>query len=473
MGVPVSVELVLVPDLLLEREGFHPDRAVRVDRSSGRITEVDEAEKLSAEEGVRTEQLAERALLPGFVNAHSHAFQRIIRGRTQWKPADAPEADFWSWREAMYAVARALTPEELFQIARYSFVEMLLAGFTTVGEFHYLHRDPQGRPYEDPNELARRVLAAAREAGIRIVLLNTCYARGGVGEPAGLEQARFVTQDLESFRETTDQLIEACEGEPLASVGVAPHSVRTVPREWLAPLHDLARERALPLHMHLSEQPAEVTACREAHGLGPVELVAAEGLLDPDFTGVHVTHPSAREIGLFGSARATACLCPTTERDLGDGIPPASELIAAGASLAIGTDSHTLIDPFEELRLIEYHERLRSLQRVVLAEEGSEARGALGRRLLGWGTSGGARALGLEAGEIHPGHVADLVAVDLKHRSLAGATAETLPALLAFSASAAAVTDVWVGGEWLVRDGRHRDEEAAAAAFQTVSTRLG
>lgn len=491
----MSADLVLAPDLLLEGGAFREGRAVRIDRERGRIVAV-EGRGASAGRGggamsaagpnrtptaepagARVERLSGRALLPGFVNAHSHAFQRLLRGRAQWKPADAPGADFWSWREAMYAAARALSPEDVHDVSRFCFTEMLRAGFTAVGEFHYLHRDPEGRAYEDPNELARRVLAAARAAGIRIVLLDVCYAAGGIGEPLRPEQARFGTPELDGFLEATDELARAFRDDPLVSVGVAPHSVRAVPRAWLAPLAGWARGRGLPIHMHLSERPAEVADCRAAHGVGPVELAAEEGLLGPDFTGIHLTHPSAREIGRFGEAGATACLCPTTERDLGDGIPPAAELLEAGAAFALGTDSQTLIDPFEEMRLVEYHERLRTLRRVELAVpigKGPDGRARLGvaSRLLRFAAEGGARSLGLEAGAVRAGARADLVAVDVAHRALAGWTPGTLPELLAFSASADVVTDVWVGGERRVEARRHPGEEVATAAFGEVARRV-
>lgn len=473
----MSAARVLVPDLLLEDGRFRAERAVRMDGERGTIADVGPTEAILRDgEGARSiERLAGRALLPGFVNAHSHTFQRLIRGRTQWKPAAEPEADFWSWRESMYSAARALTPEDLFAVSRFCFVEMLRAGYTGVGEFHYLHRDPDGRPYEDPNELARRVLAAARAAGVRIVLLDVCYAAGGIGKPLRAEQARFGTPDLEDFLACVTALRDACGVDSLASVGIAPHSVRAVPRAWLRPLAEAARESGLPIHMHLSEQPAEVADCRAAHGLGPVELVAEEGLPGPDFTGVHLTHPSGREIGLFGEASATACLCPTTERDLGDGIPPATELLDAGASFAIGSDSHAVIDPFEEMRLVEGHERLRTLRRVVLSEAGRDApleeTWRVAPRLLGFAGAGGARSLGLEAGAIRPGAAADLVAVDLEDRRLAGWTADVLPELLVFSGSADLVTDVWVGGARRVEGRRHPDEAKAAAAFREVALR--
>lgn len=469
---------VLVPELLYVDGAFQTGQAVELDPASGRILAVGPADQLLDQSAIV--HLPGRALLPGFVNAHSHAFQRLIRGRTQWRPVSS-EADFWSWREAMYRAVRTLSPEDVQSVSRFCFLEMLRAGFTTVGEFHYLHNDPQGNRYDDSNELADRVLAAASEVGIRIVLLNGCYAAGGIGEPPGPEQARFATPDLDEFLVDTERLVAETSGAPLAGVGLSPHSVRAVPRAWLRPVAEFAASQKLPLHMHLSEQPGEVAACRKAFGVGPVELAATEGLLGPEFTGIHVTHPAASEIQMLGDAEATVCLCPTTECDLGDGIPPALELLEAGVGFALGTDSHTQLAPFVEMRLVEYHERLRTLQRVVLADRthagktpeagDGEERLTVASRLLGFATEGGAHSLGLEAGRIGQGALADFLAVDLAHPALAGWRREELPELLVFSAPPDVVTDVWVGGIRRIEGRRHPLEDEAAEAFCKVAVR--
>src|SRR5690606_28801549 len=230
---------ILVPDLLYDGGVFRRGVGLEIDAASGRIARVAGAREL--ERGARArgdvvETLSGRALVPGFVNAHSHAFQRLIRGRTQWRPAGEPEADFWSWREAMYGAALSLAPDDVYHASRFCFLEMLRAGFTSVGEFHYLHRDPAGDPYADPNELALRVVAAAEDVGIRIALLNVCYAAGGIGRPLEPQQRRFATPDLDAFLAETEQLAQRYADHALVTVGVAPHSVRAVPRAWLAPL---------------------------------------------------------------------------------------------------------------------------------------------------------------------------------------------------------------------------------------------
>ncbi|HEX7118322.1 MAG TPA: formimidoylglutamate deiminase, partial [Longimicrobiales bacterium] len=451
---------LLIPDLIYRDGRFEAGLGVEYDTGTGRITRVGPAGALAAGAGgaggaggaagggagPEVERLPGRALLPGFINAHSHAFQRLIRGRTQWRPATHPQADFWSWRESMYAAALAMSAEDVFHASRFCFLEMLRAGITSVGEFHYLHRDPEGRRYREPNELAHRVLDAAADVGIRIALLNVCYATGGIGRPLAPEQRRFATPELDAYLRDTADLQDAFRDDPRVTVGVAPHSVRAVPRAWLRELHAWATSRDMAVHMHVSEQPREVEDCVAAYGLRPVELLAAEGVLDERFTAVHATHLSPEEVALLGDAGATVCACPTTERDLGDGFLPGAELLDAETPVALGSDSHTVIDPFEEMRLVEYHERLRRLRRVVLAVPGAGGRLEVAPLLLELATESGARSLRLDAGRLEAGRLADFIAVDLDHPTLAGWTAETLPAILALSAPPDVVADVWVGG---------------------------
>lgn len=467
----------LVPELLWRDGRFEAGLAVVLNPETGHIHALVPATDVSDD----ALHLPARALLPGFVNAHSHAFQRLLRGRAQWRPIGQPHADFWSWREAMYGVAGALEPAEVEVVARFCFVEMLRAGWTAVGEFHYLHMRPDGAPYAEPNELALRVLAAARSAGIRIRLLNVCYATGAIGAPLAAEQRRFAAPTREAFLERTAGLLAAVSqegggqgggGHGLVTVGVAAHSVRAVPRAWLGELAAWARARGVPLHAHAAEQPAEVAACLAAYGLRPVALLDAEGALGPDTTVVHATHLEQAEIQALAASGGTVCACPTTERDLGDGILPAAELLAAGVPLALGTDSQTVIDPFDEMRSLEYHERLRSMRRVVLARADQD-RLASAPALLEAASAGGARALGLDAGRIEPGALADLVSVDLEHRALAGWSADTLAPLLALSGPLDAVRDVWVGGERRVVDGAHALEAESAAAYRDVALRRG
>jgi formimidoylglutamate deiminase len=477
--------IVLRPERVWLGGRFIWDVAVEIDTQTGRIARVGAAAERPAG-AVPVERLPRRALLPGFVNAHSHTFQRLIRGRTQWRPGSAPGADFWSWREAMYAAALALSPDAVHDVARFCFLEMLRAGYTSVGEFHYLHNAPDGSPYDEPNELALRVAAAAAEVGIRLRLLNVCYARGGIDRPLEVAQRRFATPDLDAFLARTAALRASLRDEPTAAVGVAPHSVRAVPRGWLRTLHEFAVEQDMPFHIHASEQPAEVEASVAAYGLRPMELLAREDALDARTTLVHATHVTPDEIALLGGAGAVVAACPTTERDLGDGILHAAALIGAGAAIAIGSDSQTVIAPLEEIRLLEYHERLRTLQRIVIAtgepgepgepraadEPGAERR-HVAPVLLAAGTRAGARSLRLPAGDLHAGALADLVAVDLDHEALAGADEDddALAAALALSAPPDVVRDVWVHGRRVVRDRAHPLDQEATRAFRSVAAR--
>jgi formimidoylglutamate deiminase len=459
----------LIPDLLYHDGAFRPGLALQADPSTGLITGIVPASQANRRSAL---SLPGRALLPGFVNAHSHAFQRLIRGATQWRPPDDSVSDFWTWREAMYGAVLRMSAGDVEAVSRFCFMEMLRAGITTVGEFHYVHNDEAGRPYADPAELARRVIAAAESAGIRIVLLNVCYARGGIDQPLAAEQRRFDTPDVDAFMRLTGDLADDVANRPLVSVGMAPHSVRAVPREWLRELHALAVSRDMPFHMHVSEQPAEVEACVRAFGMRPVELLHDAGVVDARFTGIHATHISDNEVRLLGGGAATVCACPGTERDLGDGMLRALDLLHAGAHIALGTDSQTIVDMLEEMRMVEYHERLRRLERVVLHERGAAGARRPGPALLHMATRAGARSLRLPAGVLEVGALADAIAVDLGHIALAGWTPATLDAMLSLCAPAEVITDVWVGGQQVVATRRHRREGELMRNFNDVARRL-
>jgi formiminoglutamate deiminase len=375
--------------------------------------------------------------LPGLANAHSHAFQRAFRGKTE-----VGRGTFWTWRERMYEAAARLDPDNYFALARATFGEMALAGVTGVGEFHYVHHAPDGTPYEDPNAMGAAVIAAAGEAGIRITLIDACYLHGGIGEELSEGQRRFSDGTAERWAER----VGALESGPRVRVGAAIHSVRAATPEEAALVAAWANERGVPLHAHVSEQPAENEACVATYGRTPTELLAEAGALSERFTAIHVTHPSDHDRELLGSAGATVCLCPTTERNLADGIGPASELREAGARLAVGSDSQAVIDLFEECRAIELDERLARLER------GNQDAAAL----LAAATAGGQRAIGWpEAGAIERGGLADFVNLAADGVRLAGIAPETAAASLVFAASAADVTNLIVGGEFVVRDGAH------------------
>jgi formiminoglutamate deiminase len=377
-------------------------------------------------------------VLPGFANAHSHAFQRALRGRTE----EGTEGSFWTWREQMYALANALTPATMHDLARATFAEMALAGVTLVGEFHYVHHDRDGRPYSDPNAMGAAVVEAARGAGVRMTLLDTCYLHGGIGAPPDPTQMRFSDGSAERWSARVDQLA------PTATVriGAAIHSVRAVDPESAAAVAAWAAEHQAPLHAHVSEQPAENDASLDAYGATPTELLDQAGAITRRFTAVHATHLTDHDVALLGAARACCCLCPTTERDLADGIGPAWRLRQAGVRLALGSDSNALIEPLEEARAVELDERLAS--------------GVRGRHsaaaLLSAATENGYHSLGWpEGGAIRAGALADLVAISIDSVRLAGVSTADLIQAIVFAGAAADVTEVLVGGQFVVRDGVH------------------
>jgi formimidoylglutamate deiminase len=429
-----------LPDVLLAGGALRTGVALSVE--GGAVAAV--GEPLPGSEIVR---LPRRALLPGLVSAHGHAFQRAIRGRAEQA---AGVRSFWSWREVMYRAANGLSPDDLEAVARFAFQEVARAGVTCAGEFHYLHHDPEGRPYADPSELALRVVRAARAVGLRIVLLRAAYARAGHGLAAEPAQRRFVEPSPEIYLAALDRLAGAVRGDPLVSLGIAPHSVRACPAEWIRALAAEARRRGLPLHVHAAEQPAELDACRLEHGLSPVRLLAREGALGERTTLVHAIHVDETDVRAIGAARATVCACPTTERNLGDGIVPADRLLDAGARLALGVDSHAQVDLFEEARAVELQLRLVRQERAVL----DDPPGTLAARLLEAASAGGMASLGLAGGRLAPGEPADFVLLDLDDPSVAGSAEGALLATLAFGASPRAIRATFVAGEPVVEDGR-------------------
>jgi len=369
-------------------------------------------------------------VLPGFADVHSHAFHRALRGRTH-----DHGGTFWTWRERMYAVAARLDPDSYLALARAAFAERVLTGVTTVGEFHYLHHAPDGRSYAEPNAMGHALAQAAAEACIRLTLLDTCYLTADVdGRPVEGVQRRFSDGSVQAWAER----VAALRDGPGLRIGVAAHSVRAVPRAALPVVAEVAAGR--PLHVHLSEQPAENAACLAAHGLTPTGLLAAEGLLGPATTAVHATHLTAADVGLLVGSGTTVCLCPTTEADLADGIGPARALRDAGCPLALGGDQHALSAPFAEARGLEMHERL------ATGERGRFSPAALLDALTAHGAIGKA-----DAGRLEPGAPADLVAVRLDTPRTAGSD----PAQVMLTASGADVDTVVVEGRVVVSGGRH------------------
>jgi formimidoylglutamate deiminase len=443
------------PELLYSQGAFTGGQGLFVSQN-GSILAADAG--LSAE----TVSLLGKAVLPGFVNTHSHSFQRLIRGKSESRAMSG--RDFWSWRGTMYHAAAHLEPEEVYDVARMAFLEMLLSGTTTVGEFHYLHNAPGGRPYDDPNLLSKQVIAAAKSVGIRIVLLRSAYLRSGYELPPDPGQIRFF-ESAPQFLENMEALAASTD----VPVGVAPHSLRAVPLRELRQIAGWTRERKLPLHMHVAEQIAENEACLREYGLTPVALLGREGLLGPDFTAVHAIHISAEEIGLLAGSGATVCSCPTTERNLGDGIIVADQVMRQGIAIALGSDSQAQIDPLEDARELEYHLRLDREQRAILDQIGGKT---LASRLFDCATVKGARSLGVNAGDLSAGGLADFFTVDLDDLSIAGHSGEDLLPLLVFSLDRTAIRDVVVNGRWVVRDGHHPLQEEIVSRYKELHRKL-
>ncbi|WP_395106684.1 formimidoylglutamate deiminase [Actinomadura sp. SCN-SB] len=411
--------------------------------------------------------------LPGLADAHSHAFHRALRGRVQAEPArpggSGPPrgpGTFWTWRDQMYRVADRIGPDAYRALATAVYAEMALAGISCVGEFHYLHHRPGGDPYDDPNAMGEVLIAAAADAGIRITLLDTCYLTGGIDRPLMGPQLRFGDGSVGNWARRVDSLYEHTDkgGRSHARVGAAIHSVRAVPPEQIRSVAGWAKERRAPLHVHLSEQPAENEACQEAYGVTPTRLLAECGALGARTVAVHATHLTSDDIGLLGTTMTGVCMCPTTERDLADGIGPARALSRAGSPICLGSDQHAMIDLFEEARAVELNERLRTRER------GHWTAG----ELLAAATWNGHYALGWpEAGRLEPGAYADLVTVALDSVRTVGPGPALAAETAVFAATAADVRSVVVSGREIVRDGRHLLVDDVAGSLRDAIAALG
>jgi formimidoylglutamate deiminase len=435
---------------------------------SGKQLDVDDAGRVTVTARDPTPvDLKGKALLPGFVNAHSHSFQRLIRGRAESRAVSGK--DFWSWRNTMYQAAAHLSPEEVYDVARMCFLEMVRTGITTVGEFHYLHNAPDGTPYDDPNLIARQVIAAAQSVGLRIVLLRSAYLRSGYQLLLDLGQRRFF-ENVDAFLSNIASL-RASYPENAADVrfGVAPHSIRAVPLDELHEIVSWARSNSLPIHMHVAEQIAENVECQREYGSTPVALLGRDGLLGEDFVAVHAIHLSSEEIAAFAKTQAIVCSCPTTERNLGDGIVQVDALMKLGVRHALGSDSQAQIDPLEDARELDYHLRLAQQQRAVLDQIDYRP---IAERLFDCATIHGAHALAVESGSLRPGEYGDMVSIDLEDISVAGHTPDTLLPLIVFGANRTAIRDVVVNGKTILQDGHHPLQEEIVSSYQQVYRRV-
>ncbi len=410
------------------------ERDVQVSVAEGRI------EGVGASGAKADRRLEHRAILPGFVSAHSHAFQRELRGRGETFPAGS--GTFWSWREAMYELVSELDEERFYAVMRTAYEEMRSAGITTVGEFHYLHHSLHAKDYG----FDEIVLRAARDAGIRLVLLMTYYRTGGIGQPLATGQKRFETASLEEFWRQVDALTPKLD-RATQSLGIAAHSIRGVPADEIEPLYLEARRRGMPFHMHVAEQRREIDECLRAYGMRPMQLLTERLPGCDGVTAIHATHSDAAELEHFLSLGGSVCITPLTEANLGDGIPDVQPLLASPERLSLGTDSNARVSMLEEMRWLEYAQRLASETRGVFRD--SAGQGA--SRLLEFATRSGARALGLNGGEIAAGAVADFVSIDLHAPSIRNVSDEELLSAIVFGASEEIVHATCVEGEWRER----------------------
>lgn len=443
MQTRLAFEYILTP------QGMQRDQALVVD-AAGRI------ERIEPRGGGPCDGFL---AIPGMPNAHSHAFQRALAGYGEVAGATG-EDSFWSWREAMYRLANRISPEEMFIIAREAFWDMLRGGFTSVAEFHYLHHMPDGRPGA---QMARAVAAAAKETGIRMRFLPVYYQTGGFGRPARDEQRRFIHGSVADFCALLEELHDV-------ELGLAPHSLRAVPADTLPALVEATAKYMAadaPIHIHISEQRREVEECQELYQTTPIELLARSVKLGPRWNLVHATHASAAECGSIRKAGSTVVICPITEAYLGDGLFAADDFVSSGGQIAVGSDSNCRIDAIEELRLLEYGQRLRKERRARLA-----TRAGLGIPLWTAACRGGAVALGYASGAIAPGRFADLVVVQRDAAALRGHDVDTLMDALIIGGSRADIGDVYVGGERRVHAGVCHGQDESARAFNDTVKRL-
>jgi formimidoylglutamate deiminase len=408
-------------------------------------------------------------VIPSMPNLHSHAFQRAMAGLAE--RMGSPDDSFWTWREVMYRFLARLTPEDCHAIASQLYVEMLRNGYTAVAEFHYLHNDSTGRPYADPAEMSLAHVRAAREVGMAITHLPSLYAHSTFGAaPLKPAQIRFATRP-EDVLEIVRRVRSEFRDDADVRVGVSPHSLRAVSPPLLAELLSGLDEVAptAPVHIHAAEQTKEVDDCLAWSGRRPVEWLLENAGVDERWCLVHCTHMNSDETRELARRRAVAGLCPTTEGNLGDGIFPLADYLAAGGHFGIGGDSHVSQNPVEELRWLEYVQRLRHQRRNIAA---SAARPSVGATLWRRALEGGSRALGRTMGAIAAGARADLLVLDGDHPNLAGREGDGILDALVFAGNDRLVRHVTVSGRWVVRDGRHANEQEIAARYKQAVRRL-
>lgn len=468
-----------------QADGWRTDVAFAVG-AAGRLTDAPSSEEATRDGATRDEATRDGAtrdgatrgeatrvewLLPGMPNLHSHAFQRAMAGlaerRGPGRGTEVVDDNFWSWREAMYAFASAIGPDELQAIAAQLYVEMLKAGYTQVCEFHYLHHQPDGRPYAAPEAMSLALIEAAREAGIALTLLPVLYMCGGFdGRALGERQRRF-GHAVDDYLRLCSSL-QALESDDLR-IGMALHSLRAVPEQALQEVLRSDFARSGPIHIHIAEQIGEVQDCLAMRNARPVEWLFDHAAVDSRWCLIHATHLTPAEVDQLARSGAVAGLCPTTEANLGDGLFPLAAYLDAGGVLGIGSDSHISISPVEELRWLEYGQRLQGRHRNVAARAPGES---VGETLWRAALRGGAQASGMPIGELRPGQRADMLVLDAASPSLAARDSRSVMDAFLFAGNTPLVRDVMAGGRWVVRDFLHHDEARIAARYRQTVEKL-
>ncbi|RRV09331.1 formimidoylglutamate deiminase [Pseudomonas sp. v388] len=446
-------ERALLPD------GWASDVRLEVD-AQGTLTHVD------ANASRQDAEILNGPLLPGMPNLHSHAFQRAMAGLAE--VAGNPNDSFWTWRELMYRLVGQISPQQLGAIARQLYIEMLKGGYTSVAEFHYVHHDPAGNPYADPTELALQISQAARQAGIGLTLLPVLYSHSGFGgQTPNHGQRRFI-HSTDSYLDLQSRLRPLLAAEAAQYVGLCFHSLRAVTPEQISEVL-AAGDAQCPVHIHIAEQQKEVDDCLSWSGRRPLQWLYENAPVDERWCLVHATHASADEVQLMAQSGAVAGLCLTTEANLGDGIFPAVDYLAQGGRWGIGSDSHVSVSVVEELRWLEYGQRLRDQRRNRLYRSDQPM---VGRTLYDAALSGGAQALGQPVGKLAVGQRADWLVLDGNDPYISTATGDGILNRWLFAGSDRQIKDVMVSGRWVVRDGRHAEEEQSAQAFAKVLREL-
>ncbi len=465
-------------DSVLTDSGVENDCTLEVD-DGGFITRLaphsqpaeatDSTESAESADNEPEAQYVPGMVLPGIPNAHSHAFQRAMAGLTERN--DGSEASFWSWRRAMYKLANRLTPDDMRVIALELYIEMLKSGYTSVAEFHYLHHGIDGTPYDNPGEMSLALLDAAEEAGIAITLLPSLYMTEGFGKTEVSADQRRFANDLDGYQKLWESLAKAVGARTNARLGFAIHSLRAVHGTNLIEADRLLKslDQSAPIHIHVSEQMAEVNEAISHLGATPIRYLHETVGFDQGWTLIHATHATGAEVEMIAKACATVCLCPTTEANLGDGIFETAGFLATGGFIAIGSDSHISVDPREELRQLEYQARLYHQKRAIMVDFMTPN---VGEALWCRAAEGGADSIGQPTGYIKPDKRADLIVLDSNHPVLAGRESSAAIDSFVFSGQPTPVRDVMVGGKWVVQNGRHPGEEDAAQAYLTTMRSL-